>query len=351
VGRRPLPWVLGALTVLVTLALPVLDMRTWPEDAGSQPTDYTFRRAYDLVAAEYGAGANGPLLVALDLKRMHAAAVRDLPEQIAAAPGVVAVSPVRSAPSGAAAVLVAEPAWGPQDERASALVDRLRADVLPDGAYLTGRTAVFVDITDLLAERLWTVVGFVVSVSVVLLTLVFRSLVVPVKAALMNLLSIGAAYGVVTAVFQWGWGAELLGVTDPVPVSSWLPVLMFAILFGLSMDYEVFLLSRVRESWLATGDPRGSVVDGLAATGRVISIAATIMVAVFLGFAFETDLTVKMVGVGMAAAVLIDATLVRLVLVPGTMALLGAWNWWLPSRVDRMLPTVEIEGSLAGVGR
>jgi RND superfamily putative drug exporter len=179
---------------------------------------------------------------------------------------------------------------------------------------------------------------------VLLLTLVFRSVVVPLKAAAMNLLSIGAAYGVLTAVFQWGWGVELLGVDHAVPVSSWIPILVFAILFGLSMDYEVFLLSRIRESWLATGDAQASVIRGLSDTGRVISAAAAIMVAVFLGFATEVDVVIKMVGLGMAVAVFMDATVVRMVLVPATMALLGRRNWWLPAWMDRLLPTVEVEG-------
>ena len=193
----------------------------------------------------------------------------------------------------------------------------------------------FSDIADLLAGRLWLVIGFVVGVSMLLLGLMFRSVVVPLKAAAMNLLSIGAAYGVVTAVFQWGWGAGLLGLDHAMPVSTWMPMLMFTILFGLSMDYEVFLLSRVREDYRVTGDARGAVVRGLGRTGTVISCAAAIMVAVFLGFATEADVLLKMLGVGMAAAILLDATIVRMVLVPATMTLLGARVWWLPSWLDR----------------
>ena len=173
--------------------------------------------------------------------------------------------------------------------------------------------------------------------------MMFRSVVIPLKAAAMNMLSIAAAYGVLTAVFQWGWGASLLGLDHAMPVSSWLPILMFAILFGLSMDYEVFLLSRVREDWLRTGDAHGSVVRGLSHTGRVISAAAAIMVAVFLGFATEADVVVKMLGFGMAVAIALDATVVRMVLVPATMSLLGRWNWWLPSWLDRLLPAVHAE--------
>ena len=190
----------------------------------------------------------------------------------------------------------------------------------------------------------WTI-GGVVGLSFLLLTMMFRSVVVPIKAALMNLLSIGAAYGVLVAAVQWGWATELLGLDHAMPVSSWVPILTFAILFGLSMDYEVFLLSRIREDWLATGDARGSVVRGLSATGRVISVAAAIMVAVFLGFASETDVVVKMLGFAMAVAILLDATVVRMVLVPATMAMLDRWNWWLPTWLDRLLPAIEAETS------
>ena len=189
-------------------------------------------------------------------------------------------------------------------------------------------------------------IAFVVGVSFLLLVLVFRSLVVAAKAALVNLLSIAAAYGVIVAVFQWGWGAGLIGLDHAVPVSSWLPILMFAVAFGLSMDYEVFLLSRVREEWLRTGDARGSVVTGLAVTGRLITAAAAIMVAVFVGFASEGDLILKQMGVGLAAAILIDATVVRMVLVPATMSLLGRWNWWLPGWLDRVLPHLDLEADL-----
>jgi RND superfamily putative drug exporter len=257
---------------------------------------------------------------------------------------VASVTPPFASPDGALSVITAEPAFGPTDDRVPDLVSDLRQD-LPGGVELTGTTPYFQDISAMLADRLWLVIGFVVAVSVVLLGMMFRSVLVPVKAAAMNLLSIAAAYGVMTAVFQWGWGVELIGVDHAMPISSWLPMLMFAILFGLSMDYEVFLLSRVREDWLASGDARGSVVTGLASTGRVISSAAAIMVAVFLGFATEADPVVKQLGLGMAVAVLIDATVVRMVLVPATMAMLGRLNWWMPAWLDRLLPTVDVERS------
>ncbi|MFC4045949.1 MMPL family transporter [Dactylosporangium siamense] len=341
VGRRPVVAALGSLVVLAALSAPVLGMRTWPQDAGSQPTSNTTRLAYDLTSAEFGPGANGPLVIAVDTVKVPD--VDGLVAALRTQPGVALVAP--AARTGDAAVIIVEPATGPQDERTTALLDHLRADVLPDGALVTGLVAVFADISDRLADRLWVVVAFVVALSLLLLTVLFRAPVVAVKAAVMNLLSVAAAYGVMTAVFQTDAGARAVGLPHAVPVSSWVPILLFTVLFGLSMDYEVFLLSRVREDWLLTGDAQGSVVRGLSATGRVISGAAAIMVAVFVGFALDPDVTVKMTGVGMAAAVLIDATLVRLVLVPATMSLLGRANWWLPGWLDRLLPHVKGETS------
>jgi putative drug exporter of the RND superfamily len=343
VGRRPLPWALAALLLMVTLAAPALGMRTWPQDAGSNPTDQTARAAYDLVSEEFGAGANGPMLVVAERDRVSDDALGSAADELSGLPGVAMVGPVQHSADGELAMFELVPEFGPTDERIGTLVEEIRGEVLPAGAELTGLTPMFADIADLLTERILLVIGFVVAVSVLLLMMVFRSVVVPLKAALMNLLSIAAAYGVVTVVFQWGWGSGLLGLDHAMPVSSWLPILMFAILFGLSMDYEVFLLSRIREDWLATGDARGSVVRGLSATGRVISAAAAIMIAVFLGFATEGDVVVKMLGFGMAVAILLDATVIRMVLVPATMALLGRWNWWMPAWLDRVLPNVEAD--------
>ncbi len=343
VTRRPLLWALAGTTVMIALAAPVLDMRTWPQDDGNQTTEATTRRAYDLTADAFGPGANGPITVVVDHTTADATADADVRDALAAHDDLVSVSPAITSPDGAVTVFTAEPAFGPADARTSGLVGDLR-DALPAGVEVTGQTPLFADIADMLAKRLWLVIGFVVAVSVLLLTMVFRSVVIPLKAAAMNLLSIGAAYGVMTAVFQWGWGASLLGIDHAAPVSSWVPILIFAILFGLSMDYEVFLLSRIREKWLDTGDATGSVVHGLAASGKVITAAAAIMVVVFLGFATEGDLVVKMLGVGMATAVFLDATVVRMVLVPATMTLLGRWNWWLPAWLDRALPQVDVEG-------
>lgn len=344
VGRHPWPWLLAASVLMLALAAPALGMRTWPSDASSQPTSNTVRQAYDLVAEGYGDGANGPLVVAVDLTKVDRGALPGLRESLAGTGGVAAVAEPVPSPRRDAAVIIVTPEYGPQDERVTGLVDRIRADVLPPGAEITGLTAAYVDLSRMLSERLWPVIGAVVATSFIMLMIVFRSLLAPLKAAVMNLLSIGAAYGVLTAVFQWGWGAEALGLPHSVPVSSFILLLMFAVLFGVSMDYEVFLLSRVREEWLRSGDARGSVSTGLAATGRVISSAALIMVAVFLGFAADPGLVIKQMGVGLAVAVALDATLVRLVLVPATMSLLGRANWWLPRPLARVLPDIGAHG-------
>jgi RND superfamily putative drug exporter len=342
VARRPVVWALAASALMLALAVPALDMRTWPQDPSSQSTEQTTRRAHDLVTAEYGPGANAPLLVVLDRTQVTDAQVDDAHAAVEARADIASTTPVQVSPDHAVAVFAAEPTFEPADARTSALVDDLRAD-LPAGGELTGWTASMSDVSEMLSERLWTVIAFVVGVSVLLLAMVFRSVVLPLKAAAMNVLSVAAAYGVLTAIFQWGWGSGLLGLDHTMPVSSWMPILLFAILFGLSMDYEVFLLSRIRERWLDTGDARSSVVEGLTSTGRVITSAAAIMVAVFLGFASEADVVVKQIGVGMAAAILLDATVVRMVLVPASMTLLGRWNWWLPGWLDRFLPEVHAE--------
>ena len=347
VGRRPWPWLLAASVLMLALAAPALAMRTWPSDASSEPASNTVRKAYDLVADAYGPGANGPLLVTVDLRETDAGALPGLGRRLAGTDGVAAVAPPVTSPHGDAAVIVVTPEYGPQDARVTGLVDRIRADALPPGAEITGLTAIYVDLSRVLSDRLWPVIGVVVATSFVMLMIVFRSLVAPLKAAAMNLLSIAAAYGVLTAVFQWGWGAGLLGLPHSVPVSSFIPLLLFAVLFGVSMDYEVFLLSRVREEWLLHGDARGSVTSGLAATGRVISSAALIMVAVFLGFAADPSLVIKQMGVGLAVAVALDATVVRLVLVPAAMTLLGRANWWLPRPLARVLPEIDPHGGAA----
>ena len=249
------------------------------------------------------------------------------------------------------ATLVAYPTTAPQDDATSATIERLRASVLPAvlddspaRAHVGGQTATWSDIGNRLNDRLALFLAAVVLLSFVLLTLVFRSVVVPLKAALLNLLSIGAAYGVVVMVFQWGWGGGLIGLESTLPVEPFIPVFMFAILFGLSMDYEVFLLSRVREHYLRTGDNDASVIHGIASTGRVITSAALIMISVFLGFVLDDDPRTKMFGLGLATAILVDATIVRMVLVPAIMKLLGDANWWMPRRLRRPLPILDVKG-------
>ncbi|ROZ89376.1 MMPL family transporter [Gordonia sp. OPL2] len=344
VGARPVAAMLVAGVVMLALAAPAAAMRTWPQDSGAQSTELTTRQAHDLIAAEFGTGANADVVIVAPTDRVDATALASALDEVRGIPGVVDVaSPTRS-PDAALDMVTITIAHDPAAAATGDVLDAIRAD-LPPGAILTGYTAYLDDISAMLEKRMWVVIGFVVAASVLLLLVVFRSVVIPLKAAFMNLLSVAAAYGVITMVFQWGWGLSLLGVDHPVAVSSWVPILVFAILFGLSMDYEVFLLSRIREEWLATGDARTSVINGLAKTGRVITTAAAIMVAVFLSFASETDIVLKMMGLGMAVAVFLDATVVRMVLVPATMALLGGHNWWLPTWLDRILPHVGVEAT------
>ena len=330
--------------VLVALALPALGMKIGTSDAGNEPEDTTIRQAYDLVADGFGPGSNGPLLVAVDLTEVGQDGLADLQQQLATTDGILATTEPVLSEDGSTAVITATPTTGPQDDATLELIDSLR-DSTVDGVYIGGFTATMDDFSNVLAENLWVVVAVVFATSFVLLVLAFRSLVVPAKAAVVNLLSVGAAYGVITVLFQTERGADLLGLPGTVPIAAYVPVLMFAILFGLSMDYEVFLLSRVREEFLRTGDSRGSVVTGLSSTARVITSAALIMVLVFLGFAFDPAVGVKMIGSGLATAIAIDATLVRLVLVPATMALLGDRNWYLPRWLDRLLPDLDAHGT------
>ena len=335
VTRRPLAAALAATGILVALAAPALGMRTWPDDAGTRPASDTARQAYDLVTTEFGVGMNGPLLVAVDTAKAPQPAA--LAAQYRALPGVASVSAPVTDASGDAAVINVVPTTKPSDPATQDLLNRMRADA-PSGVLVTGTEASYADVTQRLADKLWVVIAFVVAVSLIILTGLLRAPVNALKAAALNLLSVAAAFGVVTAIFQTDFGAHLVGLPHAAPVSTWVPVLMFTALFGLSMDYEVFLLSRVREAWLRTGDAKAAVVQGVSATGRVITSAAAIMIAVFLGFAMDPNVTVKTVGVGMAAAVLIDATLVRLVLAPAAMTLLGKAGWWLPRTLARRQP-------------
>ena len=355
IQRRPWPAAIIGFLVLLLLAVPLLSMRLGFNDAGNRPTSDTTRRAYDLIAEGFGPGFNGPLLIvaetpngASDVEVMNelSAAVNDDP---GVAFATAAITPEGG--EGDVALVQVFPTTDPQDEDTADLVNRLRDEVVPavTGDQLDvkvgGLTAAVDDFAEYTASRLPIFVGAVLVLSFLLLMLVFRSLLVPLKAVIMNLLSIGAAYGVVVAVFQWGWAGDLFGLGRSAPIEAWAPVFIFAVVFGLSMDYEVFLLSRIREEYDRTHDNATAVADGLALTARVITAAAAIMVCVFGSFVFGTDVALKIMGLGLAVAVLVDATIVRLVLVPSTMELLGDWNWWMPKWLDRILPRVHVEAS------
>jgi putative drug exporter of the RND superfamily len=352
VSRHAWAYAIGVSVVLVALTAPVLALQLGFPDEGTLPESRTERGAYDLVAEGFGPGTNGPLVIAVDLSGTDDTTIVDrLAAAIAEDEGVAAVAPPELVTDAGVAIVVAFPTTAPQDDATFATVERLRTDVFPaalDGsnatAHIGGQTANFGDVASRVTDRLPLFITAVVLLSFLLLMLVFRSVLVPLKAAILNLLSIGAAYGVLVMVFQWGWGKDLIGLESTVPIVSFIPMFMFAVLFGLSMDYEVFLLSRVREEYLATGDNDTSVISGIAGTARVITSAALIMISVFAGFVLGEDPVIKMMGLGLATAILVDATIVRIVLVPATMKLMGDANWWLPGWLDRLLPTIDIEG-------
>ena len=351
VQKRPWTAALAGAAVLIALTLPVLGLRLGFPDAGNNRQGTTTRDAYDLVREGFGPGANGPLLVAAELPRPQSAReMEDLAARIRAEPGVAFVTEPRFNPSGDAAVLTVVPAASPQDDATGNLVRRLRDEVVPQAltgngieAHVGGITASFLDQSMFVAGRLPLVIGAVLGLSFLLLLAAFRAPLVALKAGVMNLLSIGAAYGAVAFVAEGGVAGELIGIEGDTPVPPFIPVMMFAVLFGLSMDYEVFLLSRVREEYLRSGQASDAVAAGLAKTARVITAAAAIMVAVFLAFVFSQEVFLKLLGVGMATAVFVDATLVRMVLVPALMQLLGRANWWIPGWLDRALPRLDVE--------
>jgi RND superfamily putative drug exporter len=350
VSGRPWPYLLGAVVALLALAAPTLWLQTVFPAAGDAPAETTHRQAYDLLADGFGTGFNGPLLVVVDLDApgVDAADLPSLTEEIDAIERIVSVSEPLTSTDGGTAVLMAMPTTGPADPETSIAIDQVR-ELIPGNVYVSGITAVTDDVNTQLRETLPLFIGVVIAISFLLLMMVFRSVVVPLMAAAMNLLSIGAAYGVLVMVFQWGWGSSLIGLEGPTPITSIIIVIMFPILFGLSMDYEVFLLSRIREEYVRTDDNAESVARGLAGTGRVITSAALIMIAVFLSFVASPVPSLKMLGLGLATAILIDATVVRMVLVPATMALLGKANWWLPAWLDRALPHLSVEDSAPDV--
>jgi putative drug exporter of the RND superfamily len=352
VNRHSIVATLLGVVVLLALAAPFLGVRYGFPDAGNDAEDKSSRQAYDMVAESFGAGANGPLLVAAELSSAaDADAVETLSSRLGEAPGVAVATPPQLNADRDAALITVIPETGPQDATTEDVVHALRDDVIPDAtggtgveAHVGGVTASNIDATENVAERLPYLIAGVIALSMLLLFLSFRSVVIPLTAALMNLLSVAAAYGVMAYVLEGGWAGQLLGIDTETPMPAWIPVIVFAVLFGLSMDYEVFLISRVREAWIRTGDNAGAVRDGLSGTGRVVTAAAAIMIAVFAAFVPSPDLLLKVIGLGMATAILVDATVVRMLLVPAVMHLFGRRNWWLPGSIDRRLPQLYVEG-------
>jgi RND superfamily putative drug exporter len=358
IQRRPWTAAIVGLAVLVVMSIPLFSIRLGFADASSASTERSSRRAYDLISEGFGPGFNGPLLLATEVDSpADVQSLESVGSALRESDGIAAVTPAQTSPGGDAAVLTAFPTTTPQDEATTDLVNRLRSDVIPAATgedanpiYVGGFTASIVDFSAANAERLPILISVVIGLSFILLVIVFRSLVVPLKAAIMNLLSISAAYGAVIAIFQWGWLKGLFGVETTAPFEAWAPMMLFTILFGLSMDYEIFLLSRIREEYVKTRDNKVAVANGLATTARVITAAAAIMVTLFLVFVFGfEERAIKLFAVGLAVAIFVDATVVRMVLVPATMELLGDANWWLPRWLARILPRFEIEGEEAVV--
>jgi RND superfamily putative drug exporter len=351
VERRPK--LLGALAVAViaVLSLPTFFLHLGTSDQGNGPASSTTRQAYDLLADGFGPGVNGPLTLVTQVDgAKDKAALAELTSELRATDGVASVSRVTYNADDSAAHVTVVPTSSPQSERTSELVDRLRADVVPaaeQGSTLDvqvgGVTASYDDFAEVIVGKLPLFVGVVVGLGCVLLLLAFRSVGIPLKAAAMNVAAVAAAFGVVVAIFQWGWGSELLGLGRSGPIEPFLPVIMVSVLFGLSMDYQVFLVSRMYEEWLETGDNRRAVRVGLAETSRVINSAAVIMISVFLAFVLSGDRVIAMFGIALAVAVAVDAFILRTLLVPALMHMLGGANWWLPKWLDRRLPRLSIE--------
>ena len=350
VQRRPAVTAIAATALMLALAAPALGLRLASSDAGNDPTSRTTRQAFDLLAEGFGPGFNGPLQLAVALPHAHdTAALTQLSRTLSDTPGVASVAAPRLSASGTTAAMFAFPAASPQSAETSSLVMRLRDSVIPEierdtrtRVYVGGATASQVDFSHVLSNKLPVFIGVVIALAALLLFVVFRSLVIPVQAAVMNLLSVAASLGITQAVFERGWLAGLFGA-QAGPIDAFIPVLTFAIVFGLSMDYEVFLISRVHEEWQARRDANGAVWEGLARTGRVITAAATVMVAVFGAFAISGDRVLAMFGLALASAVLLDAVVVRLLMLPSVLQLLGRATWTLPHGLDRRLPKVAIE--------
>jgi RND superfamily putative drug exporter len=356
VTARPWLSIAAGVLVLLVFAAPVTQLRLGQPDDGNQPESRTQRVAYDRLSEAFGPGSNGPFLLAVDTPKGDPDTKRQLAEleaAVADTPGMATVAPAAPSRDGEMATIFAIPTTAPQDKRTSDLLERLREDVIPSATegtplkvYVGGNTAGFEDFSDKVASRLPLFIGVVIGLSVLLLIAAFRSLWIPLVSAVFNLLSVGAAYGVVVAVFQEGIGASLIGVDSGVPIVSFIPVMLFAILFGLSMDYNVFLLSRIHEAYNEGDGPRDSVIHGMARIGKTVLFAGLIMSAVFLAFVSQPDVIGKMFGLGLGLAILIDVLIVRLVIAPAVVTLLGDRAWSLPGWLDRILPNVSLEGHL-----
>jgi RND superfamily putative drug exporter len=354
VSDRPWPWGIVSVVVLLVLAIPLFSITLGQPDNGTNPTSQSNRQAYDLLSQGFGVGVNGPLTVVVKLPNQSSSAnsslLSTMQSDVSKTAGVASVTPASVNSSGTTAVFNVIPTTRPQATQTSELVSTLRDDVLPKEhatSYVTGTVAGNVDFTSKITSRLIWLIIAVVAISFFLLTAAFQSIVIATKAAVLNILSIGAAYGVIVAIFEWGWGKSVIGLQSTLPIPAYVPMLVFCIVFGLSMDYEVFLLSRVHEAWLATGDAHRSVAIGIGATARVITTAALIMIVVFTSFVINPNPVVKMLAIGMAFAVLIDASLVRMILVPAIMSLLGAHAWWLPRWLAPVVPNLRLEGPVA----
>ena len=353
VQKQPKLLSFAAVVLIGVICLPALSLRLGASDAGVDPAKQTTRKAYDLLTQGFGKGFNGPLTVVIETPSSGDAGVgAKLVTALTGSTDVASVGMPIPSQNGKAELLIVTPTSGPQDTATTTLINRIRKDVVPSAVagttatvHVGGVTAVFEDFSSVLAGRLPLFFGVVVILSFLLLTVVFRSVVIPAVAAVMNLLSIGAAFGVVVTVFQFGYGEGLLGLDGTGPIFAFIPVIMFAILFGLSMDYEVFLVSRIHEEWEHTHDNTVAVTRGLTATGRTITAAAAIMVFVFGSFVLGGQRIIALFGVGLASAVLIDALIIRSVLVPALMHLIGKSNWYLPKALDKVLPNLSIEGS------
>ena len=355
VEHRPWTFLAAGVAAVVVLAIPVFSLQLGHIGDGADPTSFTDRRAFDLMTDAFGPGSNGPLTIVIDQTGVPTSQRSDLSSQaqktLDGVRGAAKVTPLTTTKDGDVLVGTVYSKQSPQSADTTDLTNRLVHDTLPDAVsgttakgYVTGTTAAQVDFRDIVSSRLPLIIGVVVALAFLIILAVFRGLLVALKAAVLNVLSIAASYGVVVAVFQWGWGGPALGVSGKVPIESYVPMMMFAIIFGLSMDYEIFLLSRVHEAWLRTGDAEASVAHALEITARVITCAALIMVSVFAAFVVSDNIVVKMLGLGLAVSVLIDATVVRLLMVPAVMTLLGRHAWWTPRFLDRILPHIDAEG-------